>query len=216
MTATDRPEPPLVAERKRRRPVLRWGGVALALWLIGLIWFVSSLPKPSTLADAAAQRSGAIVVLTGGAGRLRAGLHLLEAGAAERLFVSGVHHAVEVSQLLALAQRDPEQLECCVVLGYEAADTAGNAAETAAWMQANGVARIHLVTARYHMPRALAEFRRLIDDTALIPVAVAPPHLTTRQGGIGLTKAWLLVSEFNKYLVTRLSHLFLPVSHRAS
>lgn len=213
MTVTDRP---VLTERKRPGRALRWVGAALALWLGGLIWFVLGLPKPADVGIAAAQRSGAIVVLTGGGGRLRTGLRLLEAGAAQRLFVSGVHHAVEVSQLLALAQREPDQLECCVVLGYDAADTAGNAAETAAWMRDNEVARIHLVTAHYHMPRAMAEFRRRLDDAAIIPVAVAPPRFASANGGLGVEEAWLLVSEYNKYLITRLFHPFLPATDTAS
>src|SRR3546814_9566295 len=36
--------------------------------------------------------------------------------------------------------------ECCVDLGFEAADTAGNALETAGWLNAHGYKSIRLVT----------------------------------------------------------------------
>src|SRR3546814_5818119 len=44
----------------------------------------------------------------------------------------------DVRQLLDLSQHSPEDLSCCVVLGYEADNTRGNAVETAAWMKDQG------------------------------------------------------------------------------
>src|SRR3546814_14637106 len=49
--------------------------------------------------------------------------------------------------------------ECCVDLGFEAADTAGNALETDGWLNAHGTKSIRLDTANYHMPPRLVELR---------------------------------------------------------
>ena len=65
---------------------------------VGLVRFVDHLPPPT----ADQSRTDAIVVLTGGGERIPAALALLEAGKAERLFVSGVHHGVGVAALLKI------------------------------------------------------------------------------------------------------------------
>ena len=106
--------------------------IALILfWSAGLIAFLTVLPDD---VDDNATATDAIVVLTGGSLRLNTGLALLQEGLAERLFVSGVHRGVDVQQLLRIARQSPDAAKCCISLGHEADDTAGNAAETSAWM----------------------------------------------------------------------------------
>ena len=68
----------------------------------------------------------AIVVLTGGSGRLRSGLDLLLADRARRLFISGVYRGVDVTQLLALLKQQPDQVENRISIG-NAVDTIENA-----------------------------------------------------------------------------------------
>src|SRR5690606_7839685 len=99
------------------------------LWLGGFLWFAERgvrYPPP------AIGPTEALVVLTGGRERLATGLELLAAGAAPRLFVSGVHPDVTVADLLALHGGEPG-LSSRIDLGYEAQSTLGNARETAAW-----------------------------------------------------------------------------------
>ena len=143
----------------------------LGLWLGGLAWFAGELPRE--VADSTTQ-SDAIVVLTGGSGRLRQGLDLLAQGQAKKLFVSGVYHGVDVRELLAIVQDSPQELECCVALGYEADNTRGNAIETAQWIREQGYGSLRLVTASYHMPRSLKEFRHALPTSTIIPHAVFP------------------------------------------
>src|SRR3546814_4727223 len=92
----------------------------------------------------------AIVGLTGGSDRLAVALDLLSADKGRKLFVSGVYRGVDVRQLLDLSQPSPDDLSCCVVLGYAADHTRGNAVETAAWMKEQGFDSLRLVTAPYH------------------------------------------------------------------
>src|SRR3546814_4570320 len=67
--------------------------------------------------------------------------------------------------------------ECCVDLGFEAADTAGNALETAGWLNAHGYKSIRLVTANYHMPRSLVEFSRRLPGITIVPPPVLPDRM---------------------------------------
>ncbi len=190
------------ARRPRDRRLL-WSLVALAglgfaAWLAGLAWFTSMLP---TRVEDATRRTDAIVVLTGGSGRISEGLDLLTARLAEKLFVSGVGPAVDVQELLRVSQRMPAELECCVAVGHQAGSTLGNAVETARWMQDNGLRSLRLVTAAYHMPRSLLHFRRAMPEIEIIPHPVFSEHFRQEDWWRWPGSASLIVTEYSKYLV---------------
>lgn len=179
------------------------GGIGLGLvfllaWAVGLVWFARHLP--SAVADPD-RRTDAIVVLTGGQGRLRQGLDLLSARKADKLFVSGVHRGVEAAQLLEISRRAPEELACCVTLGYEADDTHGNAVESARWIGEQGFRSLRLVTATYHMPRSLLEFRRAMPEIEIVPHPVFSPRFKQEDWWRWPGSASLLATEYSKYLL---------------
>jgi uncharacterized SAM-binding protein YcdF (DUF218 family) len=171
--------------------------IAVVLWAVGLVRFADGIPAG---VDDPSRQTDAIVVLTGGSERLRTGLELLAEGRAEKLFVSGVHRGVDVAELLRVARQAPAEADCCIVLGYRADDTAGNARETAQWMAAEGYASLRLVTANYHMRRSLLEFRRALPEATIIahPVVPRPLHRVWWRYP-GTTR--LLVWEYNKLLL---------------
>jgi uncharacterized SAM-binding protein YcdF (DUF218 family) len=179
--------------------ILRRAALLLAIpaagWLGGLVWFAETIP--SAAADDG-RATDAIVVLTGGAARLKAGLDLLAAGRARKLFVSGVYRGVDVAELLRVGRQDPERLACCVVLGHEAESTAGNADETRAWMAREGFTSLRLVTASYHMRRSLIEFRRAMPAATILPHAVAPDGFRRERWWAWPGTLRLVVSEYNK------------------
>ena len=164
--------------------------VALAL---GFAWFVASATgAPDTLAHA-----DGIVVLTGGADRVRTGLRLLAEGWAPRLLVSGVGRAADYRTLARLDHARPG-LSSRVTLDHQARNTAGNARETAAWVKANDFKSLIVVTAFYHEPRALAEFSRAMPHIRFHPYPVHPPFLHPWWHA---RAAWrLLAVEYVKYL----------------
>jgi uncharacterized SAM-binding protein YcdF (DUF218 family) len=122
-------------------------------------------------------------------------------GRARKLFVSGVYRGVDVAALLRHSRSAPDYISCCVVLGYTADSTAGNARETAEWMRKEGFGSLRLVTASYHMPRSLLEFRRAMPKIEIVPNPVVPERF--------MQEAWwrypgtlsLVISEYNKYLL---------------
>lgn len=169
----------------------------VVIWGIGLLRFVAAMPDrvedPGRLTDA-------IVVLTGGSERLGTGLALLAEKRARKLFVSGVYRGVEVSELLRLASRTPDEVECCVVLGYAADNTAGNAVETAEWMARENFHSLRLVTAAYHMQRSLLEFRAAMPNADLVPHPVFPQSVKSAEWWLWPGTAHLLVVEYTKFL----------------
>ena len=74
-----------------------------------------------------------------------------------------------------LFRSDPLPLAARAEIGRGAASTRGNAAEARAWIAARGLRTVAVVTAYYHMPRALAELSRAVPGVAWAPYPVPNP-----------------------------------------
>ncbi|MBI4967855.1 MAG: YdcF family protein [Rhodospirillales bacterium] len=172
--------------------------VLVGAWAGGLVAFAASLPREP---DEPQTRTDAVVVLTGGRDRLEAGLDILERGLAGKLFVSGVYRGVEVHALVKLTRLSPSMMECCVVLGYTADNTVGNARETGAWMAAQNFTSLRLVTANYHMRRSLLEFRAAMPTVKLVAHPVFPERFKAEDWWRWPGTLALLASEYSKYLL---------------
>ncbi|HEX3883673.1 MAG TPA: YdcF family protein [Stellaceae bacterium] len=168
------------------------------LWLGGLMWFVH---EGLSVADHPAERTDAIVVLTGGRLRLESAVDLFGEGKAQKLFISGVNHHVDREALMRVFEPVASRAQCCIVLGHDADNTLGNARETAQWMRQERYASLRLVTSWYHMPRSLIEFHRAMPDVEIVasPVFARPEpgenRLTAWSGATGLT-----IGEYHKFL----------------
>lgn len=189
-------------------------GIALAscvvaAWMTGLIVFGGHIPATVTDSDT---RTDAIVVLTGGSKRLDTGLQLLQRGMAKRVLVSGVHQDVDIDQLLRITPAAPTGLQCCIDAGHGALDTAGNAAETARWMRRHGFRSLRLVTGSYHMPRSLLEFGYAMPEARVIPHPVFPEEVKVERWWQWPGTAALVVSEYNKFLISWLHHALTPTA----
>lgn len=161
-------------------------------WAIGFLWFLITVVTVEV--PPAAQKTDAIIVLTGGEGRVDEGIALLRQKASPRLFISGVNPQVKPRDLA----KGGEKLPCCVTLGYEAADTKGNADETAAWVRRNNIGSIRLVTSSYHIPRALLEFSYMIPDVIIL----SHPVKARGQDKIMEKPLWIITfKEYNKTLL---------------
>lgn len=171
--------------------------LAPVAWCLGFAWFLHSIDRhydPPPRADG-------IVVLTGGADRIRTALHLLEEDRATQLLVSGVGTGVDLADLAHLSGLHAAPLAGRVTLGHAATSTRGNALETAAWVGRHDIHSLIVVTAFYHMPRALTELRRALTGVALYPLPVQPPGLTGRNSRLLALR--LEAGEFTKFLVAR-------------
>jgi uncharacterized SAM-binding protein YcdF (DUF218 family) len=161
-------------------------------WMGGFIWFMRITMRPS----APPPRTDGIVALTGGPGRVELGLHLLANGQADRLLLSGIGGGTELATLGRLAGVDTARFAGQITLGRYAASTRGNGVETAAWAQQNRIGSLIVVTAAYHMPRALAELSQALPDVRLFPLPVRPAP-AERAPGLRLE-----AEEYTKYLLT--------------
>jgi uncharacterized SAM-binding protein YcdF (DUF218 family) len=145
-------------------------------------------------------RADAIVVLTGGEARIPEAVRLLGEGKGRRLLISGVNPVTTRGELAALAPNGKKLFRCCIDVGHEARDTPGNADETRAWVEDRGFRSLIVVTASYHMPRSLAELRRALPDTRLIPYAVNPSNVHIDQWWAHRGTLKLLAIEYVKFV----------------
>ena len=185
------------------RRSLPWAGLALAVAVAlagGFLWFLGATRAG---VEAPGRRTDAIVVLTGGLDRVETALDLLEAGAAPRLLVSGAATGLTPAALARVHGRDPAALAGRLAIGHAAATTAGNAAETAAWIAAEAasgrpVRTLRVVTAAYHMPRAMLELRRALPGVELVSHPVVPAILQAGEVPFSRTVT-LLGGEYLKF-----------------
>lgn len=157
----------------------RFAQLIRALAFIALIAFVTGfalfIREARSLAADADARADAVVVLTGGEGRVVTGVDLLKDGRGRRLLISGVNPGSPTQDIARAAGAPAALFSCCVDIGEDAANTRGNARETAQWAAGNGYASLIIVTSDFHMPRALLELQAAMPDTRLIAYPVAAP-----------------------------------------
>jgi len=127
---------------------------------------------------------------------------LLEDGYGRRVLVSGVNRAASREDIRNVSRAVRRLYDCCVDLGFNAADTVGNARETADWAQAMRYRNLIVVTSDYHMPRAMLELNAVLRDTGITAqsYAVPTPSLKSRDWWRSPTAARLMVVEYCKYL----------------
>jgi uncharacterized SAM-binding protein YcdF (DUF218 family) len=196
-----------------RRVVKAFGllaGGALIAGAAGFAWFVAVASRPAPPPP----RADGIVALTGGADRVETALRLLAGGRAGKLLLSGIGGNAEFATLAHRAGLDPLPLASQVTLGREATTTRGNAEETAAWARDNAIRSVIVVTAGYHMPRALAEIGRAAPDLTLYPMPVTPRALRDGAPAEQATRLRLMAEESVKFLAASLDLTALLPAHR--
>ncbi len=191
-----------------RKPKRRWRriflpfGLLIIAWIIGLFVFVERIPAVAGDRDRGLQ-TDAIVVLTGGRGRVELGTALLARSAAQKMLISGVGPNVSPRDVIPPTRLESTILDCCVTLGRAARNTRENAVETAGWVAANDIGSLRLVTADFHMPRSLLEFHSRLPRTKIVPDPVRSENVHLSRWWFWPGTAFLLAREYNKYLAAR-------------
>ena len=172
--------------------IARFAAFLLVLYGLGFALFAVTLGVP---APADAPVTQAIVVITGGSGRIEHAVKLLQSGKGQRLLIAGADPSVTKADLVRRTGAKKKLFGCCVDLGSESVDTRSNADEAKRWLAGHGYRSMRLVTSDWHMRRAGYEFRHALGkQVTIVNDAVrTEPGLTT------------LFAEYNKYLLRRLS-----------
>ena len=174
-------------------------------FLIGFAVFTSTITamvQPQSLAPA-----DAIVVLTGGTDRLKPAFELLKNGSGKKLLISGVNPETTKQDITRSYNIAPDLAACCVELDQIAANTVGNATQSAKWLRANRFKSVTLVTSNYHMPRARKELQRLSGTIKITPFPLVNSDLGNWKWLEQPDAFRLILTEYLKYSLTTVRHL---------
>ena len=170
----------------------RLASLVLVVWALGFVWFAVMLPQP-----AGDVPGDAVIVLTGGEGRIARGLDVLARGQARQMLVSGVDPEVKPLEFQVQYKVPPRVMACCVTLGYESVDTRSNAREAAQWIAQRHPRSVRLVTSDWHMRRAAWELRRVIPPNLAIVEYAVPTRPSLK----------ILFVEYSKLIARHLWHI---------
>jgi uncharacterized SAM-binding protein YcdF (DUF218 family) len=192
-----------------------WGRIALLILCLavasfggGFFWFVHLVQVGEA---APARNADGIVALTGGPFRINDALDLLAAGRGKRLLISGVNPLTRPGEISRLVPEHQRWFTCCVDIEHSATNTIGNAIETRRWVKARGFHSLIVVTANFHIPRAMAELEHELPDVALVPYPVVSDKVRVEAWWENPETARLLFLEYLKYIVAKV-RIWLPVS----
>ncbi len=163
------------------------------VWALGFMWFAIALPQPAD-----GRSTDAVIVPTGGAGRIAQGLAVLDSGLADRMLVTGVDPEVTEEEFATEFDVENARMECCVTLGFRAVDTRTNATETADWVEKNDVQSLRLVTTDWHMRRAAGELDRTLPSGVEVVRDAVPSHPSLAS----------LFLEYHKLIASSVAGLF--------
>ena len=173
--------------------------ILVMFWAVGLLAFSARIAKSTPAEDP--DPAQAVVVLTGAATqRITEAVKLLEIGKGERLLVSGVNPDATRKDIKDVSKATQRMYDCCVDLGFKAEDTRGNAQETAAWSRSHGYSDLLVVTADYHMPRAILELKGAMPRASLTPYPVKTAELDAANWWKTSNGARRMILEYCKYL----------------
>jgi uncharacterized SAM-binding protein YcdF (DUF218 family) len=170
--------------------IVRLFGIMGLAWAFGFAVFMLLLPEPLN-----GFTSDAIVVPTGGAGRIDRGIALLRDHQARRMLVTGVAPGVRPIDLALEYRTSPALFACCIDLGADAVDTRSNAEETARWVRVHNYRSVRLVTSDWHLARARMELAAALGDKVII----------LGDGVPGTPRLGTLVNEYNKLILRRIA-----------
>lgn len=189
-----------IIRQRLKMPRAAYALAASALTVYVSIFFISfamdtkyiGLDAGHTLAKA-----DAIVVLTGGKGRISEGVALLRAGKGKVLIISGV--AAEASADSIFRSKLTREELAGIILEKKSRSTFENAVEVRRLAEERGLKSVVLLTSIYHMKRASFIFRHVMPaDVVIEPYFVTTPNFNENRWW-GYNSIGLLAVEFVKY-----------------
>jgi len=170
--------------------ILRLTAMLLLIYALGFAVFAVTLGEP-----AGRGKTDAVIVLTGGAGRIERGIAVMKQGDAKRMLVAGADPSVTRADLIRRLNGQARLVRCCVDLGSESVDTRSNAEEALRWIAKHDYRSVRLITSDWHMHRAAFEFSNQLGGRVTLTADAVPtrPRFIT------------LFGEYNKYVLRRIS-----------
>lgn len=150
--------------------------------VIGRIWHLWERIHETTVQIwEPALNTDCAVVLTGGRGRIKAGLTLLRRNQIETLIISGVYPDTKISDIIQWQDLLLNQGGEGLVLERQSRSTFGNAQQSWPLLKSHNCSSFYLITSQLHMYRALKTFEaQQIEGIEMIPRANPTHFLESR------------------------------------
>lgn len=184
-------------KKSRLRLIILSPVLLFAIWGLGFLVFKAAVNQSTDLDTVISADNAGIAALTGGKGRLEAGVALLKKGVGKRLLISGVHTSVTTDDISRRLQVDQVTLDCCIDVDHVSSDTIENAKTSLKWVEANNFSTLYLVTSSYHMPRSLRLVKSQAENLIIVPIYVKDEQTLSA-----------IITEYNKYVFTLGQTLF--------
>lgn len=133
--------------------------IGLCVWILIEAYILKSIPVTSWTQQT---RGDCAVVLTGGAGRVRAGFDLLQRGDVRKLIISGVNPSTTLNDMFPQIDMYPGVQRFNVLIENHSRTTYGNVVQSAPILENLGCKKVILVTSQLHMPRAKKLFEKYV------------------------------------------------------
>ena len=152
-----------------------------------------------------------IVILTGGANRIKDGLKIIEdfqnsKNINYKILVSGTGMGFTKSSLKKKLgpNFNSHLIQCCIDLDGVSKNTLTNASETFKWTYVNDIKEFILVTSNYHMPRAILEFKNVMPNLKIYTYAITPKKHDIKNWLSSYQTFSLVFTEYCKFIIAGL------------
>jgi len=177
-----------------------WLSIVTLLLLYIVILFSLFINELSVATDEIAY-ADAIVVLTGGTGRVEEGLRLFREGRGGYLILSGVEETSSLGAIFPGRDLKTSVDTSRIILDIESRRTIDNAFNVKKIVEEKGFKSLILVTSNYHMKRASTILRKTINgEVKLYRNPVRGPNFKDEEWWGNLKSLKLVTSEFFKYI----------------
>ncbi len=181
---------------KKRLAVLTIGIVLLLSVLVSFPVFISDFVQ----SPGEAPYSDAIVVLTGGIGRVEEGLRLFREGKGGFLIISGVEGSSKLNAIFPGRDLKSVVDTSKIILDVESRSTINNAVNVKKIAESRGFKSLTLVTSNYHIKRSSTIFRKAMkEDVAIYKHPVDGPNFRADRWWGDLNSIKLVLNEYFKY-----------------
>ena len=187
--------------------ILRFLLIVLSINLaVGFVSFIYLIQKDFSKEDIITINAKHIIVATGGSNRILKGLLLTQIENDRKMLITGVGKGIQkedIAKAILANEGQKQILNCCVDLGLSALNTQGNAYESYQWLKNHKAQSSFLVTANYHMPRLILEFKKIAPEIKVNIVPVQPLNDPIQKNYL-LKNLILLTKEYLKFVIKKL------------
>ena len=152
-----------------------------------------------------------IVILTGGANRIKDGLKIIKdfrksKKSNYKILVSGTGKGFTKNSLKNQlgSNFNPKLIQCCIDLDNISKNTITNASETFKWTQKKDIKEFILITSNYHMPRAYLEFKNIMPNFKIHTYSITPKKHDIENWLNSYQTFGLVFREYCKYIFASL------------